>query len=67
MNKARKDIWIVDDDKDLLNMVKEYLSTAGFNVRGIVLGNQLIPLLNIKYRDLIILDLMLPDIKGLSL
>tara|TARA_B100001057_G_scaffold284456_1_gene284787 strand:- start:2836 stop:3039 length:204 start_codon:yes stop_codon:yes gene_type:complete len=67
MNKARKDIWIVDDDKDLLNMVKEYLSTAGFNVRGIELGNQLIPLLNIKYRDLIILDLMLPDIKGLSL
>lgn len=67
MNKARKDIWIVDDDKDLLNMVKEYLSTAGFNVRGIELGNQLIQLLKIKYRDLIILDLMLPDIEGLSL
>ena len=67
MNKTKKIIWIVDDDKDLLNMIKEYLSKTGYIVRGIELGNQVIPLLNIKNPDLIILDLMLPDIDGLSI
>ncbi len=62
-----KEIWIVDDDNELRIMVKEYLLKLKYKVREIELGNQLLPLLKIKKPDLIVLDLMLPDVDGLTL
>ena len=60
-------IWIVDDDVELNEMVKKYLSELGYKVRTLNDGGQLIALLQVQQPNLLILDLMLPGEDGLSL
>lgn len=57
-------ILIIDDDVELASLFKEYLEQDGFEVEARYLGEDGLNLaLSGKY-DLIILDIMLPDIKG---
>jgi DNA-binding response OmpR family regulator len=55
---------IVEDDGAILQLVKIVLEREGFTVEGVTRGFDAIELLRVAAYDLLILDLMLPDIDG---
>jgi two-component system OmpR family response regulator len=55
---------IVEDDGAILRLVKIVLEREGFTVEGVTRGFDAIELLRVAAYDLLILDLMLPDIDG---
>lgn len=57
-------ILIVDDEKNILDVVEVYLINAGYNVFKAYDGKEALDTFNNEDIDLIILDLMLPDISG---
>jgi two-component system, OmpR family, alkaline phosphatase synthesis response regulator PhoP len=60
-------ILIVDDDPDILELLKFHFSNRGFRVSSVDTGEQALKFLKTKMPDLIILDIMLPGINGLDL
>lgn len=60
-------ILIVEDELKLGRLLSEYLLAAGFTPTLIHRGNQVLPYVRNTPPDLILLDLMLPDIDGLTL
>ena len=63
-SEARKRILIVDDDKGLLKVIKAHLLNNGYNVDAVTTGEKGLQLAARKKPDLIILDVLLPGIKG---
>ena len=57
-------ILVVDDEPDLLELVRVNLSQAGFEVETAETGRQALERLRRATPDLLILDLMLPDLSG---
>lgn len=55
---------IVEDDDSILKLVKAVLEREKFTVEGVSNGVAAISLLNEVAYDLLILDLMLPDVHG---
>lgn len=66
MEKPRKKykILIVDDDVELLDMLKVNFKVKGFDVSTVQTGREAIDFCNKLLPDLIILDVKLPDMKG---
>jgi two-component system phosphate regulon response regulator PhoB len=60
-------ILIVDDEKDLLEMLSMNLSTAGYVVRTAASGAEAMSVIRTDRPDLILLDVMLGDISGVKL
>lgn len=60
-------IMIVDDEKDIADLVQIYLENDGFNVFKFYNGKDALECAMHKKLDLAILDVMLPDIDGFSL
>lgn len=67
MNKSKKHILLIDDDKEITSLIAEYLKQHDFKVTVQYDGARLLKLLNENNFDLIILDVMLPGQDGLSL
>jgi len=63
---AGKKILIVDDDVKTVELVKLYLTRDGYQVLTAYDGVEALRLARESYPDLIVLDLMLPDIDGLQ-
>ncbi|MPZ38592.1 MAG: response regulator [Rhizobiales bacterium] len=59
-------ILLIEDDPGLAEMVKSYLGEAGFDVSAAGRGETGIAMLARGPFDLVILDLMLPDLDGLE-
>ena len=59
-----KQILYVEDDVDTFNAVKMLLETHGYKVRGAANGNEALKLIAKEDPDLILLDIMLPDMSG---
>lgn len=57
-------ILVVDDDKEIVRLLRGYLSKAGFAVLTAHDGNTAVHTLRREKPDLILLDLMLPDMDG---
>jgi two-component system phosphate regulon response regulator PhoB len=57
-------ILVVDDEPDLLELVRVNLSQAGFEVETAETGRQALERARRSAPDLLILDLMLPDLSG---
>jgi len=57
-------ILVVDDEPDLLELVRVNLRQAGFQVETAATGREALDLLRRSPPDLLLLDLMLPDISG---
>jgi two-component system phosphate regulon response regulator PhoB len=57
-------ILVVDDEPDLLELVRVNLSQAGFDVETAETGRQALERARRATPDLLILDLMLPDLSG---
>lgn len=62
MNHQR--ILVVDDDKDIVRLVRAYLEKAGYDVFSAYDGETALHTLRREKPDLLILDLMLPDRDG---
>ncbi len=60
-------ILVVDDDREIRNLLGEYLQKQGYRVTAVADGKGLRAAVDISRPDLIILDLMLPGEDGLTL
>lgn len=63
----KKKILIVDDEKEITDLVEIYLKNDGYEVYKFYQGQEVVKFLEKKQVDLAILDVMLPDIDGFSL
>jgi two-component system, OmpR family, alkaline phosphatase synthesis response regulator PhoP len=59
-------IMVVDDNPDIITIVKTILEGKGYNVLSASSGQELLSLLNNQKPDLIILDIMMPEMDGLE-
>ena len=59
-------ILIVDDEELIRNVVKEYLEANNYNVTEAVDGKDAINKIKFNNYDLIILDIMMPNLDGVS-
>ncbi|UCE87515.1 MAG: response regulator [Deltaproteobacteria bacterium] len=57
-------ILVVDDEPDLLELVRVNLEKSGFEVETAVSGREALAIARRTPPDLIVLDLMLPDVPG---
>ena len=59
-------VLIVDDDPDIQRLVSYNLSQAGFDVTSAGSGRKALESIQREPPDLVVLDLMLPDIDGIE-
>lgn len=57
-------ILVVDDEKKIVDIVKAYLEREGYSVTGAYDGKAALALARTEAPDLIVLDLMLPEVSG---
>lgn len=59
-------VLLVEDDEELRELLSRYLANQGFTVREAANGQDGLSLALGQHRDLVVLDIMLPDISGLE-
>ena len=64
---SQNSIMVVEDEPNLAEVVSLYLRRAGYQVNVISDGEQALQALELQLPDLLILDIMLPGIDGLSI
>jgi CheY-like chemotaxis protein len=62
----KKTIMVVDDNPDIITIIKTILEGKGYNVISASSGPELLNLLKNQKPDLIILDIMMPEMDGLE-
>ncbi len=62
-----KRILIIEDEPSIAEVVGLYMKRAGYQVQIAVTGRQAMAILEQQIPDLVILDLMLPEVDGLTL
>jgi len=60
------DILIVEDDDELLQLLQRRLSDSGYHTRTAQTGTQALAEIHEKAPDLVLLDIMLPEMDGLE-
>ncbi|AUS99704.1 hybrid sensor histidine kinase/response regulator [Nostoc sp. CENA543] len=63
-NHQRKTILVVDDDTNIRELLRQQLENEGYNVREAKDGMDAIQQIKIARPDLIVLDVMMPQING---
>ena len=63
---ARETILVIDDEEDILELVRYNLAREAYNVRLATSGEQALRMIRQELPDLVLLDLMLPNIDGLE-
>jgi len=63
---SNEKILIVEDDEDIVELVRYNLAKDGFKPRAVTKGEEAIQMLQNESFDLVLLDLMLPGIDGLE-
>ncbi len=61
---GRQNIMVVDDNPDLVDIVKSILSAKGYTVQSAYGGEELFSRLEEQRPDLILLDIMMPRMDG---
>ncbi|MBS3793195.1 response regulator transcription factor [Candidatus Bipolaricaulota bacterium] len=59
-----RNIFIVDDDEELVDFLEDYLEKDGYRVTGTYDGKSALQLFRKRKFDLVVLDLMLPEMDG---
>jgi two-component system phosphate regulon response regulator PhoB len=63
---TKKRILTVDDEENILDLIRYNLSREGFDVLSATSGEEALRLARVEQPDLIILDLMLPGVPGME-
>jgi two-component system alkaline phosphatase synthesis response regulator PhoP len=63
---TKKSIMVVDDNPDIITIVRTILEGKGYSVFSASSGPELLELLKDQKPDLIILDIMMPEMDGLE-
>lgn len=64
---SKKQILVVEDERKIAQLVKDYLENAGYQVLVLFHGDDVIPQYQKSRPDLIILDIMLPGKDGIEI
>ena len=64
---AREHIVIVEDEEDILELLRYHLTREGYSVTTAANGEQALKIIVQKMPALVLLDLMLPGLNGLEL
>jgi len=64
--ETKKTIMVVDDNPDIITIVKTILEGKGYSVGSAYSGKELLAHLENQKPDLIILDIMMPEMDGLE-
>jgi two-component system phosphate regulon response regulator PhoB len=62
----RETVLVVDDEEDILELVRYNLEKEGYSVVGVTSGEDALAATRIKMPDVLVLDLMLPGVDGLE-
>jgi DNA-binding response OmpR family regulator len=60
-------ILIVDNDEKILSILQEYLELNHYQVRTVITGLDALKLLRAEHYDMLLTDIVMPDISGLGL
>jgi DNA-binding response OmpR family regulator len=60
-------VLVVEDDRDIAELVRRYLEKAGFAVEVIASGSDALKAIAARAPELLVLDLMLPQVDGLEI
>lgn len=60
-------IFVVDDERNIRDLIKKYLEREGYKVTTFPSGSNLVSDIKKIEPDLIVLDIMMPDINGLEI
>ena len=63
---ARESVLVVDDERDILELVKYNLDKEGYQVTVVATGEDALAATRTKMPDMVVLDLMLPGVDGLE-
>ncbi|MCX8045240.1 MAG: response regulator transcription factor [Desulfobacterota bacterium] len=63
----KKTIALIEDEPDIVELISLHLTKAGYAVKAFLSGADFLAFLDKRTPELIILDLMLPDIDGLEI
>ncbi len=66
INMVREEILIVDDEEDILELIRFNLSNDGYECSSVSSGEEALKKARSEIHDLIVLDLMLPGLDGLE-
>ena len=66
MAVARETVLVVDDERDILELVKYNLDKEGYTVTTVASGEDALLATRSRMPDIIVLDLMLPGVDGLE-
>ncbi|MBP7216453.1 MAG: response regulator [Candidatus Omnitrophica bacterium] len=64
MEEKKGKILVVDDEPEIVSTLKDYLSNKGYEVIGALSGEEALGVLEKEKTDLILMDIMMPGIKG---
>ena len=67
MTDKKETILHADDEPDTLDVVQTILGIEGFDVVSVRDGNQALEQIKLRNFDLMLLDIMMPDMSGLEL
>lgn len=67
ITKMKNRILAVDDEEDIVELVRYNLEREGFETLSAFSGREALEIISKKRPDLIVLDLMLPDVDGLEI
>jgi two-component system response regulator BaeR len=66
MNK-KLNILVVEDEKKIVDLLRDYLEQSGFAVTSHERGDQVVAYVRNKTTDLVLLDIMLPEMNGMEI
>ena len=66
MTAQAQTVLVVEDESSIASFVALYLKNAGYSVRTVATGADALAQANAERPDLIVLDLMLPDVDGIE-
>ncbi|MBF0490579.1 MAG: response regulator [Candidatus Omnitrophica bacterium] len=64
---AKKRVLVVEDDRDINELIRYNLEREGFEVISLYDGGQVVDVVSTRKPDLVLLDLMLPECDGLEI
>jgi len=64
MNTNRKYILCVEDEPEMIDLIRLILGRRGFEVKGATGGTEGLKMIREEHPDLVLLDLMMPDMDG---